>query len=246
MERHQILNSLKSIFYGLKGYSDSTYSSVATVRNHNIFGKYFELIIEPEIKQFPVFKSYEIVKELIRNSSHYSYRLVIPLSAIYVSSKKRSCGTLIRDCFERNTGNPIYKCVTTNNIVYYGAPGVLFDADFNPLFIVFYDIEPIDTLENRLKVSGITIKVSPKVFLNTDRPLEKNIVNKIIPLYLSEPIAVSTVPLLVGGIFSPRIIVEDISSYIKSPTEPQDFENMDENLNNFLASRIDEDIASLL
>lgn len=242
MEQHQIAYNLKQIFDGLKGFRSATYES-GDLRDYTIFGKYLELSVGPETKCIPIFNGYGVAQAFLsRNSS----RVVIPLIVTGHGFRRREYGTVIRDCFGQTGTSGICKVVTSKGDIYYGAPGVLLDKDLQPLFLAFYNLErvvPTFASEGIWRVAGITIKISPNVFLEADKLLEKSLVNKIIPFYLSGPISVDADEFGIGEFF-PKIVIEDLSNYIKAPSEPQNSEDMNEVLNDFLVSRTDEDVSA--
>lgn len=242
MEQHQIAYNLKQIFDELKGTRDSYYEG-GNLRDYTIFGKYLELPIGPETKCIPIFNSYGVAQEFLSGNNS---RVVVPLFVTRYGARRREYGTIIRDCFGQTSTSEICKVATSKGDVYYGAPGILLDKDLQPLFLAFYNLEyVVPPLASRgiWKIAGITIKISPNVFLETDKLLEKSLVNKIIPFYLSGPIRVNAYGFGTGEFF-PKIVIEDLSNYIKAPSEPQNSEGMNEVLNDFLVSRADEDISA--
>ena len=63
--------------------------------------------------------------------------------------------------------------------IYYGMPGVIFDEEYNTLISIN---EKIELVNGTFCTTRCICRISPKVFQNADRIIEKNIIKKVIPM----------------------------------------------------------------
>ena len=132
----------------------------------------------------------------------------------------------------------VMKSVIRDNI-YYITKGIILDKDFNILLIgtITYD----KNTNNNFKVSKSNLYVSPKVFINIDKPIEKHIVNKLLPTYYSN----GPFPYIVArnGIENSRDVpinveIKDLDYLIISPSAPSFDEDINTNINKFLLTNL--------
>lgn len=132
----------------------------------------------------------------------------------------------------------VMKSVIQDNI-YYITKGIILDKDFNILLIgtITYD----KNIYNNFKVSKSNLYVSPKVFINIDKPIEKHIVNKLLPTYYSNGpllyIAAST-GIEYGRDVPINVEIKDLDYLIISPSAPSFDEDINTNINKFLLTNL--------
>lgn len=160
---------------------------------------------------------YEI-PSLIRNDhirdgigSHSVGDLVVPLTVLSTQTR-RTVDSILKYFFE-TIGRSYFhilglkKAVTNKGEIYYGAPGLILNNDFEPLVIGMTEYD-------RGESSGIfnrhVLKINPNVFVS-EGLLEKAIIKKLIPFYTRNSINDRTV----------RVEVDDINRYIVKPVPPK-------------------------
>ena len=88
------------------------------------------------------------------------------------------------------------------------------------------------------------IHVSPQVFLRGEGLIDKTILKKIIPFYVSHNIGtVSTSTYFRSDIpegTKPQILIDDVSKFIENPTKPTPQKCSDDVLNQLLVDNIDD------
>lgn len=136
---------------------------------------------------------------------------VVPLSVIG-SQARRTADSMLKYFFELPRRSYSYvlglkKAVTNKGEVYYGAPGLILNSNFEPLVIGMteYDREEFSGTFNRH-----VLKVNPEVFVS-EGFLEKAIIKKLIPFYSRNDVEGRTV----------RVEVDNISKYIVKPVPPK-------------------------
>lgn len=222
-------------FFEMKSYSIPTYvgNEVRDIRfnNHNfnpVFlrissnqnGKVYEipsLICEPIVRA-------EITAESIGES-------VTPLSVIN-SQTRRTADSIFKYFFYVGRGRysdhlGLRKATTGKGEVYYGAPGLILNSNFEPIMIGLNEYKKDCTFER------CVLKVSPEVFISKGL-LEKAIVRKLIPFYSRYNINGRTV----------RIEIDDISKYVVKPVPPK--ANVQETMKEIMHTYKDEILKGIL
>lgn len=195
----------------------------------------------PVIARSPVL---EVLRREFRNRTGIN-RVVLPLYST-VTVQKRSADSAFQYIVRLATFNKrLLKIITSKGQTYYGGYGILLDADWNPLMLA-------TLLAYKEPVSGSTapilhyykavLHVSPKVFLNQTDLLEKSIIKKVIPFYLTNPIGIVSTGM---GAESDRlgtvqIEVDDMSRFFHTPGIPKPDTYSDEEMNRILAEHAKE------
>lgn len=134
------------------------------------------------------------------------------------------------------------KVVTEKGKVYYGGNGMIFDQHMKPLVLytaTVTDITPV-TVPNRparmkTTISAFNVRVSPQVLLKDDM-LKKSIISKAIPSLISKSIGGIRVRDAVSGKpITPKIIIEDLSEWIKRPAKVGSPQTFKEDMQKFLS-----------
>lgn len=150
-------------------------------------------------------KEYVYVTPLYLHSREYNCRTSEVLIKKFFSSGSQ-CGYLIKG--------------TLGDRVYYGNKGILLDKDHNVLFLA--------TSEPRTYSRAVfkNIYISPRVFTNLSDPINKHIVQKIIPFFCLHDSDVN-------------IHIKDMNHFLKKPIFPKSVERIQEELNNILINSTD-------
>lgn len=149
------------------------------------------------------------VRDIICTHSVGDY--VTPLTVISTQTR-RTADSMLKYFFERPRRSyshvlGLKKAVTNKGDVYYGAPGLILNSNFEPLVIGMTEYD-------RGEVSGTfnrhVLKINPDVFVS-EGFLEKAIIKKLIPFYTRNDVEGRTV----------RVEVDNISKYIVKPVLPK-------------------------
>ncbi len=159
---------------------------------------------------------------------------VVPLTVISTQTR-RTAASMLRYFFESPRGSYFYtlglmKAITNKEEVYYGAPGLILNSNFEPLVIGMteYDRGGVSGTFNRH-----VLKINPDVFVS-ESFLEKAIIKKLIPFYTRKDVEGRTV----------RVEVDNISKYIVKPVPPKD--GVQETLKGMMHTYKDEILKDLL
>ena len=155
---------------------------------------------------------------------------------------KNTSDAIIKYFFrETPVGSKRLSKVTTNKgEIYYGGNGMIFDQHMKPLVLYTVTVTgmaPITTVHRLTRteavISAFNVRVSPQVFLK-DNMLKKSIISKAIPsLVSSRFVGMRTV--VSGEPTTPKIIIEDLSEWIKRPAKVGSPQTFKEDMQKFLS-----------
>ena len=236
------------------GNDDTTTNDVTnketTLDNHNAFNRLFVIDVSSDEIEVPVFAKSAVESVVIDrlkfpDTSHVN-KIIIPMYVNTYTQSRRTADSIVGEFFSRvNFNQRLQKVITNKGEVYYGSKGIILDKDFNILLLC--------TLAcRRMKYKGIQvmsyykpiIHVSPQVFLKGEGLIDKSILKKIIPFYVSQNIGpVYTNPNFVSDIpegTKPQILIDDVSKLIENPVKPTPQKYSDDVLNQILADNADD------
>lgn len=132
------------------------------------------------------------------------------------------------------------KVMTRKGEVYYGGKGMIFDQHMKPLVLYTATVTDMTSITSahrpkRVKatISAFNVRVSPQVFLKDDM-LKKNIISKAIPSLVSKSFA-DVRGVVLGKPITPKVIVEDLSEWIKRPAKVGSPQTFKEDMQKFLS-----------
>lgn len=244
-------NTLMRVFSECDDSAVSNVSNTETaLDNHNVFNRLFVIDVSSDEIEVPVFARHA-VESVVRGKLEFPYishasKIVIPMYVNTYNMAARTADSIMNIFFSRTYFNQRLQKVTTNKgEVYYGGRGIILDKDFNILFLCTIVCRRMEH-EGRQVMSYYkpVIHVSPQVFLRGDGLIDKSILKKVIPFYVSHNInSVNTYGYFRSDIpegTKPQILIDDISKFIENPAKPTPQKCSDDVLNQILADNADE------
>lgn len=154
---------------------------------------------------------------------------------------KNTSDAIIRWFFrETPVGNKRLSKIMSKGGVYYGGNGMIFDQHMKPLVLYTVTVTgmtpvtvPHRPVKMKTTISAFNVRVSPKVFLKDDM-LKKSIISKAIPSLVSESFSVVRGVVLDKPI-TPKVIIEDLSDWIKRPAKVGNPQTFKEDMQKFLS-----------
>lgn len=238
-------SALMGVFHGNSDVASTDVTNMeTTLDNHNAFNKLFVIDVSSDEIEIPVFAK-SAVESVIRDNLKYPEiyhvnKIVIPMYVNTYTSSKRTADSIVVDFFlKTNFNQRLQKVVTNKEEVYYGNKGIILDKDFNILFLCTLACKKIEYMNRQLmSYYKPIIHVSPQVFLRSDSLIDKSILKKIIPFYVSQDInSVGTNIGFVDNIpeeTKPQILIDDVSKLIETPVKPTPQKYSDDVLNQIL------------
>ena len=118
-------------------------------------------------------------------------KIILPLYNNTPDQERRTFDSIIGQLFT-NVGydKRLQKIITNKGEVYYGGKGIIFDESYAPLLLCTLTARKVHTEDNgdTMVYYRPVCHVSPKVFLESDKLINKGIIKKLIPCYTSSDI----------------------------------------------------------
>lgn len=169
----------------------------------------------------------------------YGTKFVIPLFCNSPITPRRLVRNMLRD-FESSASRGLLNgIITTNNIKYYGFPGVIFDENMDILMIVTTEVT-LNKANNNSIINRCVCRVSPKVFNNPNGTLEKMIIKKVIPSCYNIRPRHTMGNRRIDEAKPIKVIIDDCSYFIESPIVPNVENFTQEKVDAFIRNNIDE------
>lgn len=221
-----------------------------TLDNHNAFNRLFVIDVSSDEIEVPVFAE-SAVESVIRDKLEFPYvshvnKIVIPMYVNTYTQLKRTADCIVREFFSGvNFDKRLQKVITNKGEVYYGSKGIILDKDFNILLLCTLACRRMEYRDRQvMSYYKPIIHVSPQVFLRGEGLIEKSILKKIIPFYVSQNIdPIRTNSGFVNDIpegTKPQILIDDVSKLIENPVKPTPQKCSDDVLNQILANNVDD------
>lgn len=198
-----------------------------------------------------------IIRDNLNNSEKVNVeKVLLPLYTNSTNQNKKTFDSIMRTFFcNVNFNQRLLKVITTKGEVYYGGFGLVLDGEFNPLLMCTLRARKIVTRDDNgeevvnMKYHRAICHVSPIVFTEPNRLINKGIIKKLIPLYTTTDLLISSYrQTFFQDAFENRkieVIIDDFSKFFISPVTPTAGKCSNDTLNKCLNDNI-EDILYLI
>lgn len=171
-------------------------------------------------------------------------RIILPLYDNAPSQERRTFDSVIMQMFN-NVGFDmrLQKITTSKGEVYYGGKGIIFDESYAPLLLCTLTARKVHTEEggNSMVYYRPVCHVSPKVFLESDKLINKGIIKKLIPFYTSEEVSL---PNRMFGVNPEskkvKVVVDNFDKFFIEPIKPTPSATTNDALNECLIDNMDD------
>lgn len=173
-------------------------------------------------------------------------RIILPLYDNALSQERRTFDSIITQLFVNVEYSQRLQKITTNKgEVYYGGKGIIFDESYTPLLLCTLTARNVHTEDNRniMVYYRPVCHVSPKVFLEPNKLINKGIIKKLIPCYTSRDINFPTSIYNFSNNLEDRkvkVIVDNFNKFFVEPIKPTPSTCPNEVLNECLIDNIDD------
>lgn len=214
-------------------YRDCMYES------NSLFKLFFEITIKPGINFVPVLNILETINAINVWLQTEKLKEVNPLvisMPLYTTAFVKKSGTeqCLRVMADINTTiSRLATVETPKGTKYYGGGGIILNESCKPLMLCGYLVS-VDFNKTNCEVTQQACYVAPRVFTSNDM-ISKAIVKKCIPFISTNLISNPLTRRFNLALCLPRIIVEEIDHYFKTPKEcSRNLENVNTDIWNFL------------
>ena len=228
----------------------SVVNDETTLNNHNAFNRLFVIDVSSDEIEVPVFAK-SAVESIVGDKLKFPYvshvnKIIIPMYVNIYTQSRRTADSIVVEFFSRVDFNKrLQKVITNKGEVYYGGKGIILDKNFNILLLCTLACRRMEYRGRQvMSYYKPIIHVSPQVFLRSEGLINKSILKKIIPFYVSQNIDqvyssydfISDIP---EGT-KPQILIDDVSKLIENPVKPTPQKCSDDVLNQILADNADD------
>ena len=166
-------------------------------------------------------------------------RIILPLYDNAPSQERRTFDSVIMQMFN-NVGFDmrLQKITTSKGEVYYGGKGIIFDESYAPLLLCTLTARKVG---NSMNYYRPVCHVSPKVFLESDKLINKGIIKKLIPFYTSEEVNFPNRRFGVNPESKKvKVVVDNFDKFFIEPIKPTPSATINDALNECLIDNMDD------
>ena len=215
--------------------------------SNNVFRRSLIIEVNDEI-EIPVIAR-EHFENLVLEKINYplavgTKRIILPLYDNAPSQERRTFDSIIMQMFNNVEFNMrLQKITTSKDEVYYGGKGIIFDENYTPLLLCTLAARKVHTEEsgNSMVYYRPVCHVSPKVFLESDKLINKGIIKKLIPFYTSEEVRF---PDCMFGVNPEskkvKVVVDNFDKFFIEPIKPTPSAITNDVLNECLIDNMDD------
>lgn len=241
-------NSLKTVFKSVAiDDSDSQLSDELTLDSNNVFSRSLVIGIKSDEIEIPIIAR-DFYEDIISDAINYPHtngveKVILPLYTNIGSEMRRTFDGIIVQMFGVSYGSRLQKITTNKGDVYYGGRGIIFDADFTPLLLCTLTARKIQEQdEPRMVYYRPICHVNPKVFMESDKLVNKGIVKKVIPFFSNMKIGF---PRDTRFRIDPesekvKVVVDNFDNFFIKPVKPTPSTCSNDSLNQCLVDNIDD------
>ena len=215
--------------------------------SNNVFRRSLIIEVNDEV-EIPVIAR-EHFENLVLEKINYplaigTKKIILPLYDNAPSQERRTFDSIIMQMFNNvRFDMRLQKITTSKDEVYYGGKGIIFDESYAPLLLCTLAARKVHTEEsgNSMVYYRPVCHVSPKVFLESDKLINKGIIKKLIPFYTSEEVSF---PNCMFGVNPEskkvKVVVDNFDKFFIEPIKPTPSATTNDALNECLIDNMDD------
>ena len=240
-------HGVRSVFNSSDCYNPTQLERELSLDSNNVFRRSLIIEVNDEI-EIPVIAR-EHFENLVLEKINYplavgTKRIILPLYDNAPSQERRTFDSIIMQMFNNvRFGMRLQKITTSKDEVYYGGKGIIFDESYAPLLLCTLAARKVHTEEsgNSMVYYRPVCHVSPKVFLESDKLINKGIIKKLIPFYTSEEVRF---PDCMFGVNPEskkvKVVVDNFDKFFIEPIKPTPSAITNDALNECLIDNMDD------
>ena len=240
-------HGVRSVFNSSDCYNPTQLERELSLDSNNVFRRSLIIEVNDEV-EIPVIAR-EHFENLVLEKINYplavgTKRIILPLYDNAPSQERRTFDSIIMQMFNNvRFGMRLQKITTSKDEVYYGGKGIIFDESYAPLLLCTLAARKVHTEEsgNSMVYYRPVCHVSPKVFLESDKLINKGIIKKLIPFYTSEEV---NFPNCMFGVNPEskkvKVVVDNFDKFFIEPIKPTPSAITNDALNECLIDNMDD------
>lgn len=216
--------------------------------SNNVFRRSLIIEVNDDEVEIPVIAR-EHFESLVSEKIDYplavgTKRIILPLYDNAPSQERRTFDSIIMQMFNDVRFDMRLQKITTNKgEVYYGGKGIIFDESYAPLLLCTLAARKVHTEEggNSMVYYRPVCHVSPKVFLESDKLVNKGIIKKLIPFYTSREVSFPNYKFGVNPESKKvKVVVDNFDKFFIEPIKPTPSATINDALNECLIDNMDD------
>ena len=240
-------HGVRSVFNSSDCNNPTQLERELSLDSNNVFRRSLIIEVNDEV-EIPVIAR-EYFENLVLEKINYplavgTKRIILPLYDNASSQERRTFDSIIMQMFNNVGFNMrLQKITTSKDEVYYGGKGIIFDESYAPLLLCTLAARKVHTEEsgNSMVYYRPVCHVSPKVFLESDKLINKGIIKKLIPFYTSKEVSF---PNCMFGVNPEskkvKVVVDNFDKFFIEPIKPTPSAITNDALNECLIDNMDD------
>lgn len=217
--------------------------------SNNVFGRSLVVEVNDDEVEIPVIarRHFEelIFEDLTHPGTMKTKKIILPLYNNAEDINRRAFNSTLSEWFACTSyGTRLRKIITGKGDVYYGGKGIIFDESYTPLLLCTLTAKKVpEDIGNIMVYYRSVCHVSPKVFIEPDKLVNKGIIKRLIPCYTTEDINFPTSKSSFRSNPENRkvkVIVDNFDKFFIKPVKPTPSTCSDDALNKCLIDNIDD------
>ena len=241
-------HGVRSVFNSGDCYNPTQLERELSLDSNNVFRRSLIIEVNDDEVEIPVIAR-EHFESLVLEKIYYplavgTKRIILPLYDNAPSQERRTFDSIIMQMFNNvRFDMRLQKITTSKDEVYYGGKGIIFDESYAPLLLCTLAARKVHTEEsgNSMVYYRPVCHVSPKVFLESDKLINKGIIKKLIPFYTSEEVRF---PDCMFGVNPEskkvKVVVDNFDKFFIEPIKPTPSAITNDVLNECLIDNMDD------
>ena len=187
--------SVIGIFNSSESFNTDQLERDLSLDSNNVFRRSLVIEVNDNEVEIPVIAREHFEKLVSDNLAYPAImgikKIILPLYNNALDQEIRTFDNIIRQLFTNVEYDKRLQKITTNKgEVYYGGKGIIFDEGYTPLLLCTLTARGVHTEDNgnTMVYYRPVCHVSPKVFLESDKLINKGIIKKLIPYYTSRDV----------------------------------------------------------
>lgn len=245
----RFVRNIMGVFNGSEPGNPSQLEMNLSLDSNNVFRRSLVIEVNNDGVEIPVIARAHFESLVSYNMAHHTMgikRIILPLYDNAPSQERRTFDSIISQLFTNvGYGKRLQKITTNKGEVYYGGKGIIFDENYTPLLLCTLTARSVHTEDNgnTMVYYRPVCHVSPKVFLESDKLINKGIIKKLIPCYTSRDVNFPIGNLRFDSDPESKkvqVIVDNFDKFFIEPIKPTPSATTNDALNECLIDNMDD------
>ena len=240
-------HGVRSVFNSIDYNNPTQLEIELSLDSNNVFRRSLIIEVNDDEVEIPVIAR-EHFESLVSERIYYpsavgTKRIILPLYDNAPSQERRTFDSIIMQMFNNvRFGMRLQKITTNKGEVYYGGKGIIFDESYAPLLLCTLTARKVHTERgNSMVYYRPVCHVSPKVFLESDKLINKGIIKKLIPFYTSKEVSFPNYKFGVNPESKKvKVVVDNFDKFFIEPIKPTPSATTNDALNECLIDNMDD------